>query len=440
MEEIISSYKQAEEYLYHIPQFTGKNSLEDTKLFLEKLGNPERKMKIIHIAGTNGKGSVCAYLCSILQELGYSVGSFTSPHLIELRERIQWNRIPVTEDEIYQAFCYVRNRMEEWNAETGRKYHPSFFEFLFFLAILIFQKRKPDYVILETGLGGRLDATNAVETPLVSVITRIGMDHMQYLGNTMEEIAKEKAGIIKKGVPVVFDDMAESVTRIIKEQAKKMQTSTFSVSKKDYRLLNFKNKNIDFSYYSRYYNYIKLSLNTVALYQMENASIALHVAHLLFPSNVLTEEVMEQAVFRAHWEGRMEEVEDGVYVDGAHNEDGVEAFLESVEKEDCFGRRYIILGVVRDKSYMMMFREIIESQLFTKIVVVNIHNNRALTEEELQSAFETLGEEVELFSDVGSAFESLKKRKTEKDRIYIAGSLYLAGEFKSYLRMRGSHD
>lgn len=440
MEEAVSTYKQAEEYLFGIPKFTGKNSLEDTELFLKRLGNPERQMKIIHIAGTNGKGSVCAYLCSVLQELGYSVGTFTSPHLVELRERIQINRVPVQEQEIYRAFCRVMKVMKEWNSETGQSYHPSFFEFLFFIAVVIFEQRKPDYVILETGLGGRLDATNSVERPILSVITRIGMDHMQYLGDTIEKIAREKAGIIKTGVPVVFDDTDEKVTGVIEEQAGKRRTSVFPVSEKDYRLLNFKNKVIDFSYYSSYYNYIELSLNTAALYQMENASLALRAAHVLFPREVLSVQVMKKALLRTHWEGRMEEAEPGVYVDGAHNEDGVAAFLESVRRADCPGRKFLILGAVRDKDYMSMFRKITDSGVFAEISVVGIHNGRALTAEELLDAFDSLGTGVRPFPDVVPAFEYFKEKMTDGDRIYIAGSLYLAGEFKKYLRMRGSHD
>ena len=432
--ETIQTYEQAEEYLFNIPKFTGKNSLSDTKAFLKKMGNPEKSMKVIHVAGTNGKGSVCAYLCSILQTLGYTVGSFTSPHLVELRERIQINRVPVKKEELLNAFRNIIKQLEG-------SYHPSFFEFLFFMALDIFADKKPDYVILETGLGGQLDSTNAVERPQVSVITRIGMDHMQYLGDTIEQIAGEKAGIIKEGGSVVYSADVLEASQVIVQQAKERISLTYPVSKNDYTLLKFKNKTIDFFYHSRYYDYVSLSLDTIAFYQMENASLALRAAEVLFRPRVLTPQVMKQAIFAAHWEGRMEEVAEEVYVDGAHNEDGIKAFLDSVRQDACNGERFLIFSAVSDKAYERMLFEIAQSNLFSKIAVVGMDNSRALTAEELSKTFYRLGRrEVLSFQNVCSAYEKLAAQKASDDRIYIAGSLYMAGEFKSYLRMRGSHD
>ena len=441
MEEKKITYEKAVEYLLDIPKFTGKNSLQDTKNFLQRFSNPEKKMKIIHIAGTNGKGSVCAYLRAVLMEMGFSVGTFTSPHLIEINERIQVNAIPVENKKILDAFVGIQEEIDALRQEQGGNYHPSFFEYLFFMAILIFEKQMPDYVILETGLGGRLDATNSVDNPLVSVITSIGLDHMQYLGETIEQITDEKAGIIKQGIPVVYSAERECVAQSIKRKAKETESATFPVSKKDYAFLNFKNKTIDFSYHSRYYDYVRLCLDTTAFYQMENASLALRTAEVLFKDGQVVPEVMQRAVFSTHWEGRMEEVCPDVYVDGAHNEAGIRAFLSSVSRDDCKGERMLIFGAVSDKAYEQMIKQITDSKLFLEISVVNMDNSRAISAEGLKCIFIKQGaHEPTVWSDVVAAYEAFMKKKGEHDRIYIAGSLYLVGEFKGYLRMRGSHD
>lgn len=435
------TYEEALEYLLDIPKFKGKNSLEDTVLFLKRLGNPDRQMRIIHVAGTNGKGSVCAYLRSIFMEMGYSVGTFTSPHLIELNERIQINAKPVSNDEIVKAFMQVYEEIQRLHDDTGSDYHPSFFEYLFFMAIIIFGEILPDYIILETGLGGRLDATNSIAGPLLSVITSVGMDHMQYLGDTLELIAGEKAGIIKQGIPVVYSDNKSGSSQIIRQKALQMNAEAYGVSNNDYAFLNFKNKTIDFSYHSRYYDYVRLCLDTTAFYQMENASVALRAAEIIFRDGRMTPEVMERAIFATHWEGRMEEVCPDVYVDGAHNEDGIREFLNSVSNDTCMGRRLLIFGAVSDKAYEGMIGQITDSGLFSDIAVVNMDNSRAMSADALSDIFKSRGvSEVSVWQDVADAYEVYIKQRSEEDRIYIAGSLYLVGEFKGYLRMRGCHD
>ena len=435
------TYESAVEYLLDIPKFNGKNSLEDTKSFLKRLSSPEQNMQIIHVAGTNGKGSVCAYLRSILNDMGYTVGTFTSPHLIEMNERIRIDGVPVSNEDLLEGFSQVYKGIHELKCDKESNYHPSFFEYLFFMAMIIFNIKKPDYVILETGLGGRLDATNSIEKPLVSVITSIGMDHMQYLGDTVELIAGEKAGIIKNGIPVVYSDRDVAVTNVICQKAAENGSDAFSVSNSDYTFLNFKNKTIDFSYHSRYYDYVRLCLDTTAFYQMENVSIALRTAEILFNAGEVTPKIMAESVFRTHWEGRMEEVCSEVYVDGAHNEAGIKAFLESVSKDNCNGERMLIFGAVSDKAYERMIKRITDSKLFANVAVVNMDNSRAISADGLKAVFvKHGGYEPFMWSDVAGAYENFEKIKREHDKIYIAGSLYLVGEFKGYLRMRGCHD
>ena len=197
------NYKEIVDYIEEIPKFTSKNPLDHTKELLKRLGNPQNTMKVIHVAGTNGKGSVCAYLDSMLRNGGYHVGLFTSPHLVKINERFKIDGVMVTDEEFIKAFETVREIILQ--AQQDGLDHPSYFETLFLMCMVIFQKKQVDYVVLETGLGGRLDATNTVDRPLACIITSISKDHVEYLGNTIAEIAGEKAGIIKPGVPVIYD-------------------------------------------------------------------------------------------------------------------------------------------------------------------------------------------------------------------------------------------
>ena len=205
-----------ESFLNEIPRFTVKHGMDETKKFLEFLGNPDENMKIIHVAGTNGKGSVCCYMQSVLLKAGYQVGLFTSPHLVKINERFCVDGKPISDGLFVEIFIETLKRICEYR-EEGDSYFPTYFEYLFFMAMILYDVYPVDYLILETGLGGRLDATNSVENPLVSIITEIGYDHMQYLGDTLEEIASEKAGIIKKNVPVVFFDKRKRLWRPIQE-------------------------------------------------------------------------------------------------------------------------------------------------------------------------------------------------------------------------------
>lgn len=436
--QAIENYRQAVEYLYDVPRFTSKGTMEDTRRFLQALGSPDRGMRIIHVAGTNGKGSVCAYLSGILREAGYSCGVFTSPHLVEARERFAINGEMISEELFYEAFIRVYDRLDWEKLEEGTGYHPTFFEYLFFMAMLIFWDKKPDYCILETGLGGRLDATNAVEKKELSVITRIGMDHMEYLGNTLEEIAGEKAGIIARDTPVVYLEDVPEAAGVIRAAASKKCAPAQGVSKEDYTYLNFQNKSIDFSYHSRYYGYIKLCLHTIARYQMENAVLAARAAETLDRGRSLTPRHIADGLGKTVWRGRMEEVRREFFVDGAHNADGIRAFLETVAEDGWRGKRRLIYSVVKDKEYTDMTRELAASGLFETAFIVQMQEKRAVRAEEILEIWEQYtGSRAHLCRTADEAVRAATGAQTPEDRIYAAGSLYLAGEIKSVLERRG---
>ena len=299
---IITTFEEAQQYIYEIPRFTSKNTLEDTRKFLQKLGNPDRKLHIIHVAGTNGKGSVCAYMRSVLEAAGKSVAVFTSPHLVDIRERFVIRGEMISEDAFLKAFLQIYELLD-WDAleneqgnavDSVKGYHPTYFEFLFLIAMLVFADESPDYCILETGLGGRLDATNAVGKKELAVITHISKDHVEYLGDTVEKIAEEKAGIMQAGSPVIFWETSEETNLIFRQKGAELAIPVYSVSKSDYQFTRFQNKSIDFSVHTRYYNDITLTIHTIAFYQMENAALAVRALELLKDGKNLSKEQIRQ--------------------------------------------------------------------------------------------------------------------------------------------------
>ena len=428
------SYEEAVDYILDVPRFTKKNMPEDTERFFDFLGRPGERAKIVHVAGTNGKGSVCAFVTSVLERAGISTGLFSSPHLVDIRERFRLNGEMISREAFASCLNRVMDSLELFRAETGKaEYHPTFFELLFFMGMLWFSDQKAEAIVLETGMGGRLDATNVVRRPAVCVITRIGLDHMEYLGDTKEKIAAEKAGIIKPRVPVVFWDEDPSVSRVIVEKAKKIDAETIPVSEEEVGFFNFKNKTVDFSMRSGYYEYIRVCLHTPAVYQRQNAALAVRALEVLNgklmqePEAVkrITREAIEEGLSAAHWSGRMEEVLPGVLIDGAHNEDGVHAFLESVRHDGCEGRRSLLFSVVSDKRAGRMAEQILESGLFSRIVAAPMKSGRSLTREQLDEIW--MGQ-AELYDSPEKAFDTLIREKGKKDMVYAAGSLYLAGQ------------
>lgn len=430
----MSAYTEAEHYILNIPKFGEKHTLEDTKKLLRRVYTG-RGSRIIHVAGTNGKGSVCAYLRAVLMAAGYSVGMFTSPHLVSMRERICIGGEMISEEEFISAYERVREIVKEeaaGDAQEEARLHPSFFEFVYLMAMFWFDGKKPDFIILETGLGGRLDATNSVPRKEAAVITHMGLDHTAYLGDTLPEIASEKAGIMQAGAPAIYWETDAQVASVLAKCAENLQIPSFSVSKNDYIFLKFNHKSIDFSYQSLYYDSIRLRLNTSAFYQMENAALALRTLEVVLGDGKLSEEVMRQGIADAFWAGRMEEILPEVYVDGAHNSDGIRALLETVSQDGCTRRR-LLFGVMQDKDYRYMTEEIAASGLFTDISVVSPKNMRAVEAGILEDVFSDTGCSVTCYESAGEALKALLSQKKEKEPVYIAGSLYLVGEIKELL-------
>lgn len=431
MEEAFDTYGAAEDYINATPKFTKKNNREDTARFWEYLGYPARDGKVLHIAGTNGKGSVCAYLCSVLRRAGISCGMFTSPHLVTMRERFVIDGKMVSKEDFLYAFRVVMEGIRNFSPGI---YHPTFFEFLFFMAMVLFEKYHVEYVVLETGLGGRLDATNVVDEKKVCILTPIGYDHMEYLGETLPLIAGEKAGIMRRGVPVVYPDKQEEVTRVIEEYAKKTGAVPFPLEKTAIKEIKIKNKTIDFSLHLLYYDYIGFTVSTSALYQVENASLAVRALELLRDGRI-TVPVIQDGIRKAFWEGRMEEALPSVYLDGAHNVDGIRAFLETVKRHPCAGRRILFYSTVQDKQYREAAALLSQAGLFDEICLAPIQGERGLPLPQLTDSFrQYTGFDRKAYDTVEAALTALLSQKNDGDKVYIVGSLYLVGEVKALLR------
>ena len=429
------NYEEAVAYINDTPRFTTKNTLDNTRQVLERMGHPERRMKLIHVAGSNGKGSVCAYLSSILTTAGKHTGLFTSPHLVEINERFQLNQQPVSNDFFTEAFGAVMELVRGLLKDRPDRFaHPTFFELLFLMGIYIFDRSRMEYVVLETGLGGRFDATNVIEKPLVSVITSISLEHTEYLGDTYELIAGEKAGIIKEGCPVVYDGTRKDVEGVILAKAREMHAKAYAVRPDMYKILMNTQKTIDFLMDTGYYLPMNVSISSVAEYQIMNACQAVTAAHALDIG--LTEEDIRRGMEQMRWQGRMETVLPGVILDGAHNDSGVEEFVKTAGNFQQNTKVTILFSCVKEKDYEGMIRTICEHLAFDSVVVTEVDSDRLVPAEELARLFRKYtGQEVVGIPSIPEAFDAALERKGD-GILFCVGSLYLAGSLKRIIRSR----
>lgn len=432
------NYEEAVAYIEETPKFTTKNKLSHTKECLGRLGNPEKKFKVIHVAGTNGKGSTCAFLTSIFREAGYSCGLFTSPHLVVINERFQINEKNIDNQAFMSAFEKVKALADELVAEGS--YHPTYFEMLFLMGMVIFAEAGVDYVMLETGLGGRLDATTAVEDPAACVITSISFDHMQYLGNTIAEIAGEKAGIIVPGVPVIYDGNNPEAAQVIRKQAEALGSPYYEVKKENTEILRNTSAGIDFCMENEYYGNTAFSIPFIAGYQVMNAALALKTAEVLKDMVNLPKDSVLRGLRETRWQGRMETVLPGVIVDGAHNEDGVEKFVETAEH---FQKDYpltLLFSAVDDKDYTDMIRTVAGRIRFQHVIVTQVGGYRKVPAEQLADIFRKEGCLcAESCEDVEMAFRRALEYRGKEGMLFCVGSLYLVGEIKAIIQKMTEH-
>nr|WP_303182958.1 folylpolyglutamate synthase/dihydrofolate synthase family protein [Lachnoclostridium phocaeense] len=421
------TYQEAVAYIEEIPKFTEKHSLAYIRDFLKRMGNPGMDRKIIHVAGTNGKGSVCAYMQAVLLEMGRRTGFFTSPHLISINERIVVDREQIDDAEFLAVFEQVKETVDGMAADGVS--HPSYFEFLFGMAMLAFAHADVEYIILETGLGGRLDATNAVEHPAVAVITSISLDHTAYLGDTVEQIAAEKAGIIKKGVPVIFDGTDPGAAAVIEARAKALHADCRKLGKNAFEIREITRKHIAFSRGSAYDKDELWTIRGCGTYQMMNVSLALAALETVLPEEYVDYERWKKAVSRVVWKGRMEEIRPGIFLDGAHNPGAVEAFADTL---DALGERgpVILFSAVSDKEYEKMVSILCGRVKAGLYIVTEIKDSRKVPARELGEIFRRYTDsQVLVCREPGEALQEALARRHDRC-ICCLGSLYMIGELR----------
>ena len=395
------NYEEAVAYIEETPKFTTKNKLEHTKECLRRLGSPEERFNVIHVAGTNGKGSTCAFLTSILREAGYSCGLFTSPHLVTINERFQINEKNIEDDTFLHAFEKVKKLADELVAEGS--YHPTYFEFLFLMGMVIFADAGVDYVVLETGLGGKLDATTAVEHPLACVITS-----------------------------VIYDGNDPEVAQVISERAEELGSPCYEVKREDAKILRNTMSGIDFLFKNEYYGNTAFSIPFIAKYQVMNSMLALKTIEVMKNHIAASEDAVRRGIRETRWQGRMETVLPGVIVDGAHNEDGVEKFVETAA---YFQKDYpltLLFSAVDDKDYTDMIRTILDKISFRHVIVTQVGGYRKVPAEHLAEIFKEQGcPSAEACENVEMAFKKALEQKGEDGMLFCVGSLYLVGEIKT---------
>jgi len=422
------TYIEAENYLNDIPRFSKKTTPENTKAILAALGHPEKGQKFIHVAGTNGKGSVCAYTAQALEDNGYKVAMFTSPHLVRINERFKINGQDIDDETMLKAFHQVYDLFQGSHPELV---HASYFEFIFLMGMLIFAWEKVDYTVLEVGLGGRMDATNVIEKPEICVIASISLDHTEFLGNTTAEIAAEKAGIIKAGVPVVYDANDEAAAAVIAAKAEEMGVSAYPVSRDDLEITRADNDRVTYHFKDKTFDETEYSVRSVATYQAMNSALALTALKVAFPGL----KDLAASVGKTQWGGRMEQILPGVYLDGGHNADGIAKFLETAHRLTCPGKKYLLFSVVVEKDYDKMMAELCEKSDFAGIVLAQMESYRALDVKEM---YDTFVKHTDVpVTACGSVEEGVKRAlslKGQDDLLFIAGSLYLVGEVKEVVK------
>lgn len=428
------NYTEAVDYIETIPKFTVKHPPEHTRELLSRLGNPQEGIKIIHVAGTNGKGSVCAYLNAMLLAGGKKTGLFTSPHLVRINERFQINGEDVSDEQFLNAFLKVEKAAKEYEAEGEG--HPSYFETLFLMGMLIFKEAGVEYLVMETGLGGRLDATNVVEKPLACIITSISRDHTEYLGDTLEVIAGEKAGIIKAGVPVIYDASQPGPASVIAAKAKEMGSPAWPMEPSFYEMKTQSREGITFTFAYPGGEKAELAIPYVAKYQMMNASLAFYTMHILQDVHDIPKNVLAEGLSKIKWPCRMEMAAPGVIIDGAHNEDGIAQFVSTAGYFAKENEITILFTAVADKHYHEMIGEICEGIHPSHVVATQIDGSRVVPAEVLAEDFRKAGcTDVCAEPEIGAAYEKALGKKGS-GMLFCVGSLYLAGELKAYLAKR----
>ncbi|ATD55298.1 bifunctional folylpolyglutamate synthase/dihydrofolate synthase [Clostridium chauvoei] len=428
-------YEEAMKYITEVGNFGSNYGLDRTYKLLEFLGNPQKELKLIHIAGTNGKGSTTAMISKILVGHGYKVGMYTSPFLEEFEERIQINGENIPKNTLSKLMDEVKAAVDRVIKEGYN--HPTEFEIITCLMYLYFYREKIDFGIIEVGLGGRLDSTNVI-TPILSIITSISFDHVNLLGNSLQNIAKEKAGIIKENIPVVIYPQEKVVFEVIKNKCMELNAPLYTIFEEDYKLvdiikerehyqvINVKLENENFN----------IDLPLLGEHQILNLAIVIKALEILKRKYMLkiSKEIIKTSLKDITWKGRLEVMRDNplIVIDGAHNIQGITTLKKNIEKYFTYKNLYLILGILADKDIEEMVKVIVP--MAKKIYAVTPNSTRAELSEDLRREVIKYNSNCMSYEDYNNALKEALKESNKEDLIIASGSLYMIGDMRKLIR------
>ena len=425
-------YEEAMKYITEVGNFGSNYGLERTYKLLEHLGNPERDLKLIHIAGTNGKGSTTSMITEILMGEGYKVGMYTSPFIEEFEERIQINRNNIPKETLAALMDEIKEAVDKV-IEAGYN-HPTEFEIITVLMLLYFKKENIDFGVIEVGLGGTLDSTNVIK-PIIQVITSISFDHTNLLGNTLEKIAREKAGIIKKGIPTVIYPQQEEVLKVIKNKCFEMDSELYIANNENLKFENI--VNLDKPYQLlKYNNEIDILLPLLGEHQIINLSVAMQAIEVLNNKNIIDISIANivKSIKNVSWKGRLEVLSNNPYVviDGAHNIQGIKTLSRNIKKYFKYENLYLILGILADKDVEEMIKII--TPMAKKVYSVTPNSIRGELAESLKDEVSKFNKNCKAFDKYEEAYLEALNDASEKDLILASGSLYMIGDMRKIIR------
>jgi dihydrofolate synthase / folylpolyglutamate synthase len=429
------SYRETIDYLFGLQKHGIKLALSNSFRLMELMGRPQGKFRSVHVAGTNGKGSTAVFIANMLMVQGYRVGLYTSPHLVSFTERIRVDGAPIPEARVVELAGRVREAYSG-PAGAGRDgaMSPTFFEVTTAVAFCYFAEEGVDIAVVEVGMGGRLDSTNVV-TPLVSVITNIDIEHTEYLGGTLEQIAGEKAGIIKPGVPVVTGAMQPEAKGVIEREAAAKGAPVYLLAR-EFRAENIvAGREQVFDYRGLNAAYRGLRVRMLGRHQVDNASLALAAVECLRDAGIAVDETaVRLGLERALWEGRLERVAQcpDIYLDGAHNPASAKKLAATVrELLPAYRKLALVIGVLGDKDVGGIVREIVP--LADRVVVTRPQYSRALDVQTLAAEVRKLHGAVSAAENVDEAIQRARQGASREDLILVTGSLYVVGDARALL-------
>ena len=419
------NYTEALEYIHSVSWKGSRPGLERTEGLLRLMGNPEKKLKFIHIAGTNGKGSTASMSASILQEAGYTTGLYTSPYIFSFNERMRVNGENISERELVEVVEFVKPLAETMEDK------PTEFELVTCIAFEFFKRRACDIVCLEVGMGGELDSTNVIEPPVAAVITNVGLDHVEVLGDTVEKIAETKSKIIKEGTSAILYRNSESVEEVIEKRCREVGAK---LVRADFDAVRSVSADLDGQVFD-YKDYKNIKLPLLGKHQLKNAATVLALVDELIEKGWnISRDNIYRGIEKTVWQGRFEVVahEPLFIVDGGHNPQCIESLLENV-REYLGNRKLIVLtGVLADKDYEKMYAEM--SEYTEEFITVTPPNPRALDSKSLKAYLERFGKKATACETIEEGVRLAKERAGDKGVVLAYGSLYMVADIENYAK------